>query len=191
MSFDYPTYFVKPQIQTGSYGNHVLLVNQFPIEIISNVPITNIAFHIMDKQEYDYSVFMIITKNSSGEYNFLLPVRNNYIDLCAKKINPGANPDYIIDQQMHAFGINPDIVHNFGKFTKLKHVEKHNGKTYKIGLLYIPSISHFQVNQHYQSIYGSSFCIDYVDINRNYKYSTDFTTNNIMYALKCMIYNLV
>ena len=193
MSFNYPTYFVKPQIQT-SYGSSGSFVNNFPIGIINNVPIMNIGFQIIQQQEYDYSDFVIITKNSVGEYNFLLPIKNNYINLCQQKINAGANPDYIIEQQMHSFGINRHCVDNFGKFTKLKHVEKHNGITYKIGVLYIPSvssISHSQLNQHFKNTYGSSFSVEYVDINRNYKYTNDFTTNNIMYALKCMIYNLV
>jgi hypothetical protein len=191
MSFDYPTYFVKPQIQTSSYTSPGLFVNNFPIGIIHNVPIMNIGFQIVQQQEYDYSVFIIITKNSLGEYNFLVPIKNNYIELCQKKLNPGENPDYMIEQQMYSHGINPNMVHNFGKFTKVKHVEKHNGKTYKIGVLYIPSISHFQLNQHFQNTYGTSLSIEYVDINRNYKYANDFTTNNIMYALKCMIFNLV
>ncbi len=191
MSFDYPSYFVKPKIQQVSYGNPTLFVNQFPIEIMHNVPIMNIGIQVIQKQEYDYSVFIILTKTSNGEYKFLLPIRNNYIELCEQIINHGANPDYIIDQQMHAYGINPNMIHNIGKFTKLKHIEKHNGKTYKIGVLYIPSTSQFQLNHHFQNTYGSSFSIEYVDINRNYKYANNFTTNNILHALKCMIYNIV
>ena len=48
-----------------------------------------------------------------------------------------------------------------------------------------------QLNNNYQHINNNKHNIYHVDLNRNYKYCSDLTTNNILYALKCMMYKII
>ncbi len=197
MSFDYPSYFVKPKIQTSQANSLQVPVN-VPLHIIHNsfnpinLYVNNIGLSIMQKPEYDYVVFIILTRDSSNNFCGLLPITiSNYINLFAQKININDNPDYVLNNLIRSYGIDPNYINSYGKYTKIKHVEKHIDKSYKIGVLYAPNISQITLNESYQNINNNGHHIEYVDLNRNYKYCNDFTTNNILFALKCMIREMI
>jgi hypothetical protein len=208
MSFDYPSYFVKPNIQTNIQTNRqtnslLVPVNmsiEIPMNSIytlhnyfnpNNIYLHNIECSIMQKPEYDYVVFIILTKDSNNNIYGLLPITNsNYVNLSTNKVNIGDNPEYVMNKLIKTYGIEPHNFSIYEKFTQLKHVEEHNNKSYKINVLYSPNISHTKLNSNYQIINNNNR-IEYVDLNRNYKYCSDFTTNNILHALKTMIYKLI
>ena len=204
MSFDYPSYFVKPKIQTNTHNNHVLIpmqmAFQIPVNSVTtynhfpqiNISPNNIGFSIMQKPEYDYVVFIILTKDLNNNFCGLLPITmSNYINLFAIKINIGDDPEYVMNKLINSYGLDPHNIGSYGKYTKLKHVEKHNDLTYKIGVLYVPNISQSKLNTNYQILNNNNHHIEYVDLNKNYKYCTNFTTNNILYALKCTVKSLI
>lgn len=199
MSFDYPSYFVKPKIQTNIQNKDLFVPTNIAIQTLhnyfnpNNIYVNNIGFSIMQKPEYDYAVFIILTTDSNNNLFALLPISiSNYINLSTNKINIGDEPEYVMSKLIKLYGIEPHNFSCYGKFTQLKHVEKHNDKTYKINVLYAPNISHTKLNSNYQILNNNNNDrIEYVDLNRNYKYYSDFTTNNILHALKTMIYSLV
>lgn len=190
------SYFVKPQVTQvtmtpyGPVPIGVVPSGIFPAGVL--IPNGMVVQHSYSpvfqvQKEYDFAIFLILTKNHLGQFQLLMPSdRCGNISLYEQKIYNSDNPDVVMEKMMNNYGINSHNVHHLGKFTQMKHHEKTSGLTYKIGVLYIPSCSPYAFNSVFQSINGNFQFIDSIDLDVSYR-KTTLLVANVVYAIKNMI----
>lgn len=191
------SYFVSPQmssygvVPSGIYLQDGILVQQvqYP-QVFSHTPVFA-QTPVLVQKEYDYSVFLIMTKNHMGQYQLLIPCDNfGNLSLYEQKIYNSDNPDIVMEKIMNFYGLSSSNINHIGKFTKMKHFEKTTGLTYKIGILYMECCSISNFNNRFQSINGNSYQI--IPVNFDYfHHKMSLLVSNVIYAIKNMIYQLI
>lgn len=145
---------------------------------------------------YQYVTVIVLTKNASGMYEILLPTTSYSIQLNFCRASHGDDPDTFIRRMIDEYGLT-----HFGKTTMLRHVEHSSGETYKIAVVYAPSVCRARINQHYHarhhhapSLHRFVLPAHKVNVLRdNYgsNKSLDFVASNIVYAIANVRHSLV
>lgn len=86
------------------------------------------------KEDYDRISLIILTRDSSGNLQILLPTTGTDTFLAEKNVD--TNPDFLINRMRMEYGLSHQ-----GKLSKMKFTYHRTNITYKIGILYIPNVS--------------------------------------------------
>ena len=147
---------------------------------------------------YDYITVIVLTRNqATGMYEILLPTGAHTVQVNFRRVQPGENPDALIDRMVSKYGLS-----HFGKLSKIRHIDSTTSTSYKIGVVYAPSVCRARFNQSYIRHHRTALALHRYTLPKHYVSGTirdnyghniavDSTISNMLYAIGNVLQSLV